>query len=1095
MRQLARTDPQWQTKPPDQRVSEAADMAMQDMAAEAARKVENAQRQMLKTTETEARITRGMDLMKEGRSKALIGDMDQTGHYINGIKQESMGRLMALMDAVKSGEGAGAGRRIAQFLFDADNPQMSRDLAAEIFRGADGSTGNKVATEGAKAWLEVIETQRQRFNNAGGDVGKLDYGYLPQPHDAARIRAAGRDAWVGKMLPLLDRSRYVLEDGARMGDAEVTGLLGRAWETLATEGLNKQTPGQFTGSGAKANAGSEARQLHFKDGEAYQAYLSEFGAGSMYDAMLGHIGRLSRDIGLVERYGPNPNQQMRLQIDLAKMADGELKRDFGLMPQSYWDQLSGVAGTAQSARLAQIGTDVRNMQTFGKLGGAVISSITDLATFVVTTGYNRLSYWDAFKNYAKSAASRETKDFMTSHGIIADSMIGDMHRWTGDNIRQNWSGRLANSTMKLSLMNAWTDTLRRAFSLTMMQGLARLSKTEWGKLSEWDRTHMERKGLTADDWEVITKAQLTDFQGAQHLTPEAIRAVDVQNVRPVDFAAITDRIKAQTAELSARNVQDTEWISGRIDKFDQARNALNRRVREFADRRTARDDAAADALRERIELLDAQREQAALEVKIEADYNKLFTKADVDAYLGDLKDAARDFTSAAKQATTAAERAGQKFGERKARLDATARSASGSEAGLNKAVNAEFAKDRAALERDIEIAFKATPEAERAVFRESLDASEALASISQGMNSAGSIGRRYGAQREALTRRIADLEKRIGKQERDTKGEVNAAAKEAEARAKEMAADTKAFIERTRDRQARRQAVIDRLQRDEGDALLAEAERIKNEVVAKVLGLIQDESEYAVINPDLATKTLASGGGTQRGTVRGELARSVMQFKSFPIAMISRHWRRMMDAPKVSDDSAPVLGNRVAYSVALMLTTTALGAIALQAKQIVQGKDPIDMTGDHAGKFWGKAVVQGGGLSIAGDFLFNDPSDSYGGMASNMAKTALGPAFGTLAEASALGVENAWKAAKGKETHMAAQAVRIARANTPYLNLWYARAAVDHAGMHALQEALSPGYLSKMRQRAKKDFGQDYWWKPGTGGPDRAPDMAKAVGQ
>jgi hypothetical protein len=29
-----------------------------------------------------------------------------------------------------------------------------------------------------------------------------------------------------------------------------------------------------------------------------------------------------------------------------------------------------------------------------------------------------------------------------------------------------------------------------------------------------------------------------------------------------------------------------------------------------------------------------------------------------------------------------------------------------------------------------------------------------------------------------------------------------------------------------------------------------------------------------VLNPDLATKTIASGGGTQRGTVRGELARS-----------------------------------------------------------------------------------------------------------------------------------------------------------------------------------------------------------------------------
>lgn len=797
MRQLARTDPEWQAKSRDERVLAASEQAMADIAAEAARKVENAQRQILKTAATEIRIADTMTGMKEGRGRALVDDIDKTGQYINGIKQEAVGNLMDLMDASKSGQGAGFGRRVAMFLFDADNPVMTRDLTHEIFRNGDGSTGNKVAQEGAKAWLKGIETLRQRFNSAGGDVGKLDYGYLPQPHDSARVRTAGRDAWVDKIMPLLDRARYVDEAGARIGDADLRAILGKAWETISTEGLNKTEPGGPKGSGAKANAGSESRQLHFKDADGYLSYTQEFGAGSMYDAMIGHVGRMARDIGLIERYGPNPNAQMRLQFDLAERADGGVARDFGLRPQSYWDQLSGVAGTPQSARLAQIGTDVRNLQTMGKLGGAVISSVTDLGTFFVTTGFNKLSYWDAIGNIGKSAGSKDARDFMTTHGIIAESMIGDMQRWTGDNIRQNWSGRLANSTMKLSLMNAWTDTLRRAFSLTMMQGLAKISKTEWSKLGEWDRTHLERKGITEADWQVIQKAELTDFSGKQHLTPEAIRA-------------------------------------------------------------------------------------------------------------------------------------------------------SGDERS--------------------------------------------------------------------------------------------------------------------------------------------------NEVVAKVLGLIQDESEYAVLNPDLATKTIASGGATQRGTVRGELARSVMQFKSFPIAMVSRHWRRVLEAPKVTDGSAPAMANRVMYAGALMVSTTVLGAIAMQAKQMIQGKDPIDMTGPHAAKFWGKAVAQGGGLSIAGDFLLNDPSESYGGFMANAGKTALGPAVGTAAEAVGIGVENAWKASQGKETHTGAQALRVLRSNTPYLGLWYARAAIDHAGMHALQESLSPGYLSKMKQRASKEWGQQYWWSPGTGGPERAPDIANAVG-
>ncbi|WP_428245901.1 hypothetical protein, partial [Enterococcus gallinarum] len=80
-----------------------------------------------------------------------------------------------------------------------------------------------------------------------------------------------------------------------------------------------------------------------------------------------------------------------------------------------------------------------------------------------------------------------------------------------------------------------------------------------------------------------------------------------------------------------------------------------------------------------------------------------------------------------------------------------------------------------------------------------------------------------------------------------------------------------------------------------------------------------------------ATRVMSSGGGEQRGTMRGELARSVMQFKSFPIAMVSRHWRRMLDTPQ-GLDGAPVAANRVAYAGALFASLGALGAIAYQTK-------------------------------------------------------------------------------------------------------------------------------------------------------------------
>jgi hypothetical protein len=66
-----------------------------------------------------------------------------------------------------------------------------------------------------------------------------------------------------------------------------------------------------------------------------------------------------------------------------------------------------------------------------------------------------------------------------------------------------------------------------------------------------------------------------------------------------------------------------------------------------------------------------------------------------------------------------------------------------------------------------------------------------------------------------------------------------------------------------------------------------------------------------------------------------------------------------------------------------------------------------------------------------------------------------GPGISTVAQGAAIGIENAWKAIKGKPTHAAAETINLVRQNAPYVNLWYAKAALDHAGMHALQENLS----------------------------------------
>jgi hypothetical protein len=807
MTDLARQDPnRWRGLSLEQRYAEGVKASMDELQVAANRKEANALRQVIATDAVQERIKRIRATSKTNQSGALVRDIEQTAHYQDAIRNDALSGLGDLVDAAGSRDGTGLARKAGMFLFDLDNPRMTADVVREVFKNADGSTGNKVAQAGAKAWLDTIENLRLRFNAAGGAIGKLGYGYLSQAHDQVKVLNAGAEGWARSVLPLLDRRQYLTPDGNAMPDAELLKVLEKAHDTVATGGQNKTEPGGFKGSGAKANAGSDSRVLHFRDGDAWMKYMEQFGQGSLYDAMVGHVGAMARDIGLVERYGPNPDQQFRVQQDIAGRADGEgswaNRKDFNT-PDGYWNLISGKSG-AQNGVLAQFGQDVRNLQTAAKLGGAVISSATDIGTIATTLHFNRLPYFDMLSNLGKQFDS-DTRDFLRVHGIIGESLTSTLNRWTGDNMTHSLTGRVAGSVMKLSLMNAWTDGLRNAFSMTMMGGMAKMAKKSWTQLDEWDRYLLSRKGITEDDWKVVNQATPSNHQGKSFLTPQDIRA----------------------------------------------------------------------------------------------------TNAD------------------------------------------------------------------------------------------------------------------------------------------------NAAA-----------------------------------------------------VATKVLGFTLDEAQFAVVNPDLATRAIVTGGGMPGGTVRGEAMRTFAQFKSFPIAMLTRHWRRILETPQGLEGapagfgaSSPVGGtaNKIATLAALNVTLTLLGGIVMQNKALVQGKDPYDMT---EAKFWSRAFTQGGGAGYLGDLIFKDPTEQHGNSAEQSVGAILGPAAGAVAGlAGDLLVTNAWEAAKGKDTKAGAETLRWVNSQLPYQSLWWTRGVWEHAFLQNAQEALNPGYLSRMKERAQRDWKQSYWWEPGDPVPDRLPAIEKAVGQ
>lgn len=241
-------------------------------------------------------------------------------------------------------------------------------------------------------------------------------------------------------------------------------------------------------------------------------------------------------------------------------------------------------------------------------------------------------------------------------------------------------------------------------------------------------------------------------------------------------------------------------------------------------------------------------------------------------------------------------------------------------------------------------------------------------------------------------------------------------------------------------------------------------EDAREELATKLETLLYDRMNYAVISPGARTEYFQTGGGQQRGTGLGELARTVMQYKSFSIAF----WQNAIQQEMYGRGARGVREIGTAEIIGLsrlLVMSTVAGYLAMTAKDWAKGKSarPPDNV-----RTWMASAVQGGGFGIYGDFLFGE-SNRFGQSA---IETLAGPTAGDAADLVSL----LQSARNGDDP--SAKALRFAVNNTPYMNLFYTRLAMDHLFLYELQEQLNPGYLRRMEKRVEDETGAEWNVRP-----------------
>ncbi len=257
----------------------------------------------------------------------------------------------------------------------------------------------------------------------------------------------------------------------------------------------------------------------------------------------------------------------------------------------------------------------------------------------------------------------------------------------------------------------------------------------------------------------------------------------------------------------------------------------------------------------------------------------------------------------------------------------------------------------------------------------------------------------------------------------------------------------------------------------------------------KVMSMIVQERAYAVVEPDARVRAFLTQG-TERGTLEGEFMRSTAMYKSFSTTiLLTTLTRAMFRTPERGGLGS--MGTRLAAFAGLQLLLTFAGAMAIQMRQIATGKDPRDMTTED---FWGSAFITGGGSGFLGDYIYNGYARGDRGLITGL----IGPVAGLVEDTARLSMSNIRQAIEGRDTKFGTELARFLRFNAfPGSNIWYLRAILDRTVMDQVQLMVDPDYaesLRRMEERARKAFGQEFWWRPGQALPERGPNTGAVLG-
>lgn len=472
--------------------------------------------------------------------------------------------------------GAFIQRHRRNFLGSASDKAGLADVVRELHGEA---TGNARAKAFAEAIADTFEQLRRRFNAAGGAIGKLDGWGLPQAHDTLKVRRVGFDQWRADILPLLDVARMTdWRTGGPMTPELLEEALRGSFENIRTNGLAGDGPGAAGGGRKLANTRRDHRFFIFRDADAWLAYDAKYGTGDPFTTIMGHVRGMSRDIAMMERFGPNPaatfawllDQADRIEAQSARARPGALTGTSGgrAAAEKLWRYINGdfnvpaiadgpVLGRLHAGTVATL-HGARDLLAAAWLGSAPISAVSDFNTQLLARKMSGLPQARVLAGYLKqlnplSAHDRRLAIRLGLGMRDASHMMLGLSRYLGETNGPRVTSVIADDVLRLSGLNKFTEAGQRAFGLDFLRELGMARESGWDGLDDGLRATMERYGFDAAGWDAMRAAEPLMDGATPMMDWRAVAAADPRVAdRMMDMVLAETASAVQEASASAR---------------------------------------------------------------------------------------------------------------------------------------------------------------------------------------------------------------------------------------------------------------------------------------------------------------------------------------------------------------------------------------------------------------------------------------------------------------------------------------------------------------------------------------------------------------